>query len=515
MRSIDTLHLLVYSVLLFTVPKQVCSYKILMALLLESDSVHFFYTKIARHLVEANHSVTFLTFHDSSFTHPNFVNVNIMEGEPPFKGNAFDMVDLGAAFDAFYAEVARVGTRLWENQDNKKLFENRHEFDAIITSAGVNSIVLPYAINYTGPLILIQNAGVEYFATAFSGNWLPPSVVPSILMPYDEYMSFYERCMNLLDLWNYYHGLMKSWYECESSFLENYFPGIGDISRFYGQASLTLINGHHALDNPVPLLPNQVEIGTLNAHTPEPLPQDLEEFVASSGDHGVIYFSLGSFARSSDIPARAKMEFVEAFRRLPQKIIWKYEADDLDLPPNVLTRPWLPQQDILGHPKTRVFISHCGIMGAQEAKYHGVPVLAVPIAFDQHRNAARMVRQKVAISLSWNTVTADQIVDALNILVNDTSYSERLRRTSAVLQDQKESPADRAVWWVEYVIRHGGAPHLQYPGQRLHFLQYICADVLLFLAVCTYLVYRLAKCILLYFVNLCFGKVKPLKTKIN
>jgi len=59
-------------------------------------------------------------------------------------------------------------------------------------------------------------------------------------------------------------------------------------------------------------------------------------------------------------------------------------------------------------------------MGAQEAKYHGVPVLAVPIAFDQHRNAARMVRQKVAISLSWDTVTADQIVDALNILVNDT-----------------------------------------------------------------------------------------------
>ncbi|KAA0201646.1 hypothetical protein HAZT_HAZT001273 [Hyalella azteca] len=137
-------------------------------------------------------------------------------------------------------------------------------------------------------------------------------------------------------------------------------------------------------------------------------------------------------------------------------------------------------------------------MGAQEAKYHGVPVLAVPIAFDQHRNAARMVRQKVAISLSWNTVTADQIVDTLNILVNDTSYSERLRHTSAVLQDQKESPADRAVWWVEYVIRHGGAPHLQYPGQRLHFLQYICADVLLFFAVCTYFVNRLAKCILIY-----------------
>lgn len=41
-------------------------------------------------------------------------------------------------------------------------------------------------------------------------------------------------------------------------------------------------------------------------------------------------------------------EFLEAFRRLPQKVLWKYEGLDLDLPPNVMTRAWLPQQDILG-----------------------------------------------------------------------------------------------------------------------------------------------------------------------
>jgi hypothetical protein len=35
--------------------------------------------------------------------------------------------------------------------------------------------------------------------------------------------------------------------------------------------------------------------------------QDLEEFMASSGAHGVIYFSIGSIAESADIPIRAKV----------------------------------------------------------------------------------------------------------------------------------------------------------------------------------------------------------------
>lgn len=37
---------------------------------------------------------------------------------------------------------------------------------------------------------------------------------------------------------------------------------------------------------------------------------------------------------------------------------------------------------------------------------------------------------------------------------------------SRVLKDHKETPSDRAAWWVEYTIRHQGAPHLQYdPAQ--------------------------------------------------
>ena len=54
---------------------------------------------------------------------------------------------------------------------------------------------------------------------------------------------------------------------------------------------------------------------------------------------------------------------------------------------------------------------------------------------------------------------------------------------SRALHDQKESPKQRATWWVEYAIRNKGAPHMTYSGKRLHFLQYIMVDVMLFLVV--------------------------------
>lgn len=40
-------------------------------------------------------------------------------------------------------------------------------------------------------------------------------------------------------------------------------------------------------------------------------------------------------------------------------------------------------QDVLGHQHTRAFVSHCGVHSINEAAFHGVPVVAVPIQFEQ------------------------------------------------------------------------------------------------------------------------------------
>jgi len=50
---------------------------------------------------------------------------------------------------------------------------------------------------------------------------------------------------------------------------------------------------------------------------------------------------------------------------------------------------------------------------------------------------------------------------------------------SLVYKDQPMKPLDRAVYWVEYVIRHGGAGHLKSDSIGLNDLQYFLFDIIL------------------------------------
>ena len=63
--------------------------------------------------------------------------------------------------------------------------------------------------------------------------------------------------------------------------------------------------------------------------------------------------------------------FIEAFRKLGDlAVLWKWDAAVPDLPANVMTSAWLPQQDVLGHPNLRAFVTHGGMGSVMEAIHH-------------------------------------------------------------------------------------------------------------------------------------------------
>ena len=83
------------------------------------------------------------------------------------------------------------------------------------------------------------------------------------------------------------------------------------------------------------------------------------------------------------MPEETKNKFLKVFSKLKQRVIWKWEGEMTGLSPNVRISKWLPQQDILGHKNIRVFITHGGLLSTQEAIYHGVSLLGLPLFADQ------------------------------------------------------------------------------------------------------------------------------------
>lgn len=64
---------------------------------------------------------------------------------------------------------------------------------------------------------------------------------------------------------------------------------------------------------------------------------------------GVIYFCFGGNVKSSEMPEKQREAIVKVFASLKQRVLWKWETDDLpEKPSNVKTGKWLPQNDILG-----------------------------------------------------------------------------------------------------------------------------------------------------------------------
>ncbi|XP_025859304.2 UDP-glucuronosyltransferase 2A3 isoform X1 [Vulpes vulpes] len=311
----------------------------------------------------------------------------------------------------------------------------------------------------------------------------PLSYVPVTMAALTDRMTFLQRVKNLM-----FSIFFNFWiHQCNNQFWDQFYSEVlgrpTTLCEIMGKAEIWLIRTYWDFEFPRPYLPNFEFVGGLHCKPAKPLPKEMEEFVQSSGEDGVVVFSLGSMVKNlTDEKANL---IASALAQIPQKVLWRYKGNKpATLGTNTRLYDWIPQNDLLGHPKTKAFITHGGTNGIYEAIYHGVPMVGVPMFADQPDNIAHMKAKGAAVEVNINTMTSADLLHALRTVINEPSYKENATRLSRIHHDQPVKPLDRAVFWIEFVMRHKGAKHLRPASHDLTWYQYHSLDVIGFLLAC-------------------------------
>uniref|UniRef100_A0A2K6QT06 UDP-glucuronosyltransferase n=1 Tax=Rhinopithecus roxellana TaxID=61622 RepID=A0A2K6QT06_RHIRO len=414
--------------------------------------------------------------------------------------------------DTFWLYFSQIQEIMWKFGDiirnfckdvvsNKKLMKKLQEsrFDVVFADAIFPCSEL-LAELFNTPLVYSLRFTPGYsFEKQCGGLLFPPSYVPVVMSELSDQMTFMERVKNMIYMlyfdFCFQIFAMKKWDQFYSEVLGR--PTT--LSETMGKADIWLIRNSWNFQFPHPLLPNVDFVGGLHCKPAKPLPKEMEEFVQSSGEHGVVVFTLGSMVTNMK-EERANV-IASALAQIPQKVLWRFDGNKPDtLGLNTRLYKWIPQNDLLGHPKTRAFITHGGANGIYEAIYHGVPMVGIPLFADQPDNIAHMKARGAAVRLDFDTMSSTDLVNALKTVINDPLYKENVMKLSRIQHDQPVKPLDRAVFWIEFVMRHKGAKHLRVAAHDLTWFQYHSLDVIGFLLACVAtVIFIIMKCCLFCF----------------
>ncbi|KAI7812811.1 UDP glucuronosyltransferase 2 family [Triplophysa rosa] len=174
----------------------------------------------------------------------------------------------------------------------------------------------------------------------------PPSFVPVPPSVMTDHMSFTERLKNGI-----VYAVYSAAFRVAFNSLDNYYSQVlgkpTTMCEMMGKADIWLIRTYWDVEFPRPLMPNFKFVGGLHCKPAKPLLKDLEEFVQSSGDHGIVVFSLGTLVNNLTMD-RANM-IASAFAQIPQKVVWRHSGKTPEtLSPNTKLYDWIPQNDLLG-----------------------------------------------------------------------------------------------------------------------------------------------------------------------
>ncbi|XP_073817193.1 UDP-glycosyltransferase UGT5-like [Musca autumnalis] len=459
---------------------------------------------VARAMSESNHNVTIVTVLPlkSEWLHPSmthviveagFLDVNVAINAT--RGSALEKIF--KAFDMVTDMTQALGLALDDPKMKELITNPGNKFDLMLYGYFYCDFFMGLAEHFNCPVALLWPNVPIGIISKLIGNPLEMTYAPVSLMlpvPADGNFGFLFRLKNLMaEIFELI--MIKSQNKLIDDIYRKHFPADKYVSleKVKQRVSMVLFS-HHFSEKPArSLVPGMIEIGGIHLNeNPKPLPKDIETFV-SGAEHGVIYFSLGTNIKEGNLHPNVLNKIYNVLSKLPQRVLWKCddESNVLGNSTNILFRKWLPQGDILGHPNVKLFFGHGGKGGITEAKFYGVPMVGLPVFADQPMNMDEVVAKGYGISINHDESLSEEIIQktVMEVLSNP-KYANNVKRFSNLYRDRPLKIKDNAVYWLEYLIRYKGAPHMQSPLKTMSFVEKMNLDVYATLLLVLYLILK-------------------------
>ncbi|KAH7708393.1 UDP-glucoronosyl and UDP-glucosyl transferase family protein, partial [Aphelenchoides avenae] len=305
-----------------------------------------------------------------------------------------------------------------------------------------------------------------------------PSFVPGIL-PAHPNMTYWQRVKNTLGV-----PMMNFMWRKKSSPLEavakKHLGPSYDTVENIAMSSYLFANTDEHLEYAQPTSHKMVYIGGIGIPKRHPLDEKFKKILDSS-NKGVVLVSFGTVGASHAMPPELKKVFLDTFKQFPDvTFLWKYEKPEHNIAsgyPNVIAETWLPQTDLLGHPKLLAFITHAGANSISEAVYSGVPLVCIPLFGDQMRNAKVAEYRNVARIVDKEDLSTEALTRALReVLHENPSIRQSAAELSRMIAKKPLSPVERFVKYTEFAAEFDVAGNLDMYGRHLNFVQYYSLD---------------------------------------
>ncbi|KMQ96120.1 2-hydroxyacylsphingosine 1-beta-galactosyltransferase [Lasius niger] len=357
----------------------------------------------------------------------------------------------------------------------------RARWDVAVVDGAFPECLLGILHGENVPTIMLNTVALYSGSITRQGNPSAWSVTPYFGKAITQDMNFFQRILNVAAQFTLkiMHWITVSIYlrPTLQKYLGDRIPD--DLYSLTAEVPLTLQNSHYTVADSVPYLSNVVNVACLHCRPATQLNSDLESFLR----RGFVFVSMGSSVQASGMPEALRQIFVAVFSALPYNVIWKWEGAKIkDLPANVRTAAWWPQQELLGHPKLRAFVSHGGLLSLHEAAYHGAPTLVLPVFCDHDGNAAQADKLGYALVMDLAGISISALHEGILEVaaLHNNSYREAAKKRSALLRDLPIDSRELATWWVEHVAKHGGADHLKSSIRYMSTIHYYSMDVAVF-----------------------------------